>query len=381
MASLAGAVGHGVTPLHAQDGQVTDSADVRIVFLARTPSAASEETPVSEVFSTLRSVDLYRITSAVYLSDVTLAVANAGTREIVFLGPGGRVVRRYGREGKGPGEFSWIRAVGLTKTGNLWAYDDRLGRLTEIPEPEGKPRTRPLRPADRITSLEPLSVDWDGPVIAVRGEYRMFEMGGESRDTVPLFRFEAGGSVDTLGTWPGLEKAFVSVPNGSAQLEIGFGRDLQTGAGRQRLVLGSTDSLALSVYDGGGTLRMKIYGDDPPIRVTGPEADAWRAEHSARAEDHPQIARAYGEVRVHSTYPAFDGLAVDPHGRIWIGRHPQGAKSQLWSVVGNEGVERSVVVPASGTILAVDGRRMAMLRRSELGEKYVVVYDTGSRKR
>jgi hypothetical protein len=357
------------------------TAEVPKVSLPSMFPTAKDSPTAFELFSTLGNVDLYRITGGVFLPDGTLAVANAGSHEIVFLADDGELARRYGREGDGPGEFHAIRAIGLTPEGRLWAYDDALGRLTEIPDPGGAARTRPLRPADRITSLEPLTVVWDGPVVAIRGEHRMFRMSGESRDTVPLFRFSADGeSIDTLGTWPGLEKSFAAIGNGSAQLQVGFGRDLETGANSRRSVLGSTDSLALSVYDTAGRLEMKVVGPGASVEVTESAAEAWRDERMVGVpEDYPQLAAAYGEVRVHSTYPAFDGLALDRADRIWVGLHPNGGDAQLWWIVGDRGVERAVTVPSGGAILAVDGERMALLRRTELGEEYVVVYRVAGR--
>ena len=354
---------------------VRDSGGVRIVSLPSAPPSPAEGVAARVSFTTEGHEELFRVTSAVFLPDGTLAVANAGTSEILFFNRDGERIRRYGREGEGPGEFTSIRAVGLTTEGKLWAYDDRQGRLTEIPGPGEAPGTRPIRPSDPITSLQPLTVDWDGPVLGIRAELRIFKMSGESRDTVPLFVIHSEDAVDTLGYWPGLEKTFTDVGNGAAQLRVGFGRSVYTGASAHRAVIGSSDSLDLSVYDSTGRLEARIVGGGPTVPVTERAAEKWRRERAAAA-DNPAIAKAYGEVRVHSTYPVFDGLGIDPDGDVWVGFDPAGGETQAWWVVGRQGPERLITIPGGGTLLAVDGDHLAVLRRTELGEEYVVVYRT-----
>jgi len=374
LTGLAWKAAFGIGPIPALHAQVADSAGIRVVSLPAAPPASEPIVAATERFSTAGTVDLFRVTSAVFLEDGRLAVANAGSQEILFFDDGGVPVGHFGRKGEGPGEFSWIRAVGLTVDGKLWAYDDRLGRLTEVPGPGGEPRTRPVRPADAITSLEPLTVDWNGPVLAIRGEHRVFKMSGENRDTVPLFRVALDGAVDTLGHWPGLEKAFADVGNGAAQLQVGFGRTLFTGRTAGRAVLGSSDTLDLSVYDGSGRLRTKIVGSGPTVEVTEVAANAWRRERVEAVTEYPEIAEAYREVPIRSTYPVFDGLAVDRNERIWIGLHPADSDTQIWWIIGPNGPAGTVGIPAGGTVLTVTPERMAMLRRSALGEEYVVVY-------
>ena len=362
-------------PAH-QAGTVSDSAGVHIVSIPARSLGFVPLVRATERFRTIGDVTLYHVTDAVFLPDGRLAVANAGSQHVVFLDAAGAVDWRYGREGEGPGEFSSIRALGVTADGALWAYDDRLGRLTEIPASGGEPRTRPLRPDDRITSLEPLLVDWDGPVLAIRGEHRVFRSGGESRDTVPLFLVDAQGETrDTIGWWPGREKAFVGLNGGSGQLQIGFGRDVFTGARANTAVIGSSDVLDLSVFDGDGELVMKIVGGGSPVRVTKEAAEAWRRERVEGLSDHPEFAAAYEDVRISDTYPAFDGLGVDADDRVWVGLHSAGAETGTWWIVGRDGPEGAVAVPAIGSVVAVSSDRLAVHARTELGEEYIVVYD------
>lgn len=368
-------LGVGTSAGSQQDAAVYDSSGVRIVVLPSDGPAPSSADTTIELYRTLGELELYHVSGAVFLPDGGLAIANSGAHEIVFLDPEGAPVRRYGREGQGPGEFASIRAIGLTAEDVLWAYDDRLGRLTMVPEPGEEPRTRPLRPADRVTSLEPLLVDPEGPVLAIRGEHRMFQMTGESRDTVPLFLVHPDGAADTLGRWPGLEKAFTEVDGGgAAQMRIGFGRDLYTGGHAGAAVLGSSDAIDLSVFVHQGELIMKIVGESPSVPVSESTAAAWRRERADGLSEYPKFAAGYLKVRVSETYPAFDALAMDERERVWLGLHPAGRSTQTWWIIGRDGPEASVVGPADGTPLAAMEDRMVVLRRNDLDEEFLVVF-------
>lgn len=372
-------LGAGTSAGFQQDAAAYDSSGVRVVALpTEGPPPGTADTTI-ELYRALGELDLYRVSGAVFLPDGGLAIANSGAHEIVFLDPEGAPVRRYGREGQGPGEFASIRAIGLTASGVLWAYDDRLGRLTMVPDPDEEPRTRPLRPADRVTSLEPLLVDPEGPILAIRGEHRMFKMSGETRDTVPLFLVRPDGAADTLGRWPGLEKAFTAVEGGgSGQMRIGFGRDLYTASHTGTAVLGSSDAIDLSVFDDQGELTMKIVGDSPSVAVSESAADAWRRERADGLSEYPKFAAAYLEVRVSETYPAIDGLAMDERERVWIALHPAGRSTRTLWVVGPDGPEASVIGPAEGTLLAAMEDRIVVLRRNDFDEEYLVVFSIDS---
>lgn len=357
---------------------VLDSAGVRIVSLAPFDQSAASAAPAVQLYSTRDNLELFRVLGAVFLPDGGLAIANSGSFEVLYLNDAGGLIRRFGREGDGPGEFGEVSKVGLTTDGVVWVFDRRRGRLTAIAEPGGEPSTRSLSPPDDVTSLEPLLVDWDGPVLAIRGEHRVFRLKGESRDTVPLFLVRADGvTTDTIGQWPGLEKAFADLSRGALQVPIGFGQDLGRAANTETAVLGSTDSLALSFYGVHGLLTMKVHGGGLPVLVSDSAAAAWKRERTANLPDIPGLVEAFDDVRVSEWYPAFDGLAVDELGQVWIGEYPTGDSLQTWWVVGREGLVTAFRVPAGGSVLAARGSRIAFLVRGELGEESVVVYRIG----
>lgn len=373
----------GMETARPSDSAITsDSAGVRFVSLPPFDRETPSTNSLTELYSTKDDLELFWVAGAVFLPDGSLAIANSGSFEILFVDEEKGLIRRFGRKGAGPGEFGAVSNLGLTTDGKVWVYDRLRGRLTQIGPHSADVSIRSLQPPDAITSLEPLLVDWGGPVLAIRGELRTFRLSGEIRDTVPLLVFGSDGStIDTIGLWPGLEKAFAEIRDGAIQVQIGFGRDLGHAANAGTAVIGSTDSLALSLFDVQGDLIMKVVGRGPLLPISEAAAERWRQERTASRGDLPGLVEAYESVRVSETYPAFSGLAVDEIGRVWIGEYPRGEAAQTWRIVDRDGSTTVLQIPYDGTVLAVREDRIAVLVKDDLDEESVVVYELVGRNR
>ncbi len=373
--------GCGVADRGAGSGvTVTEGDGVLHVGLGSLAPAGARHWQTAEVYSTMAlgaAVDLFRVTAARFLPDGALAVANAGTQEILVLDPSGAVMRRFGRSGEGPGEFRWISKLDVDGAGNLLAYDPRLGRLTRF-TPEGEVlETRAIMPPNRVVDLEPLAVLPDGRVLAVYGSQRVFAPGGERRDSTPLFRVAAGGDIAApLGVWPADEWSYTAISGGVARSAVGFGRTLAR-AGRQgRAALGSTDSVDVTLYDGGRVV-MRIAGPGPGPAVTDADVQRWREEKLlSLSPGAPEgVRRVFEDVPHRATFPAFDALLVDDAGRVWIGAYARpGQAERDWLVVSPSGsAEGTLTLPGGAVALDASGDRIALLMRNDLDEEYVAV--------
>jgi len=69
---------------------------------------------------------------AALLSDGSLVIAHAGEQEVLWFDQEGRLVRRFGRRGSGPGEFRDLNSILATRDDTVLAYDGRLSRLTVL---------------------------------------------------------------------------------------------------------------------------------------------------------------------------------------------------------------------------------------------------------
>lgn len=133
--------------------------------------------------------------------------------QIRVYSPDGRIVRRIGRSGSGPGEFESAPRFGI-QGDTLWALDGRAGRITlfdrtgnvlstgttnglRVPLPTGYGYVLPMsmRPDGTFTSsLSRVAVSANDPATGVQA--------GDSIP-VPRVRFDAAGSIlDTIGWAP-----------------------------------------------------------------------------------------------------------------------------------------------------------------------------------
>jgi hypothetical protein len=157
--------------------------------------------------------------------------------------------------------------------------------------------------------------------------------------------------------------------------QVGFGRALAYAGRGGRVALGSTDSLDLSIFDATGRLAMRIAGWGSDQRVSQADVERWRSDLLEQRSRAPEEIRRWLETAPHrGTYPAFRDLLVDDEGRVWIGGYPRGDQAQSWLIVGVDGqLVGQVTIPSGSTLLDAAGERLAVLRRSEMDEEYVVV--------
>ena len=359
----------------------TDSAT-----LVRVASLAGTDVPqwnTAEVFSTAPvaasepggGVELFQVTSARFLPDGRLAVANAGTGEIFLLDDSGRMTGRLGGKGEGPGEFTWISALDVDSTGTLVAYDSRQGRLTRFTA-DGPPEPRPFAPPNRIVDLHPLAFLRDGRVAAIYGDMRFFAAGGEKRDTTPLMIFQPdGSSPDTVGMWPATEWAFMSFEGGASRSEVGFGRSLVSAGRNSRYAVGANDSIAVTVFDATGRAVMHVTGAGGGS-VPATDVDAWNDERLGNLEGLPEAMRnAFRDVPHRTTLPGFGTLVIDDEERLWIGSYVRPSQeSREWLVLGSDGNPLGrITTPGDARVLDIAGGRVALLHTDELDEQSIVV--------
>jgi hypothetical protein len=359
---------------------VTDSAGQIHVSLGELDRITAPRLDVEPLYSTHEdtALALHWVTAARFLGDGTLAVADNGDQAILLLDSDGRLARRVGRAGEGPGEFRFISELHVDGHGNLVVHDERLGRLTTLDRDGHAVAVGRLASSTRLRDLRVVGILEDDRVLAINWSTRDFTVLGERRDTTPLFLLDpARGTVDTVGIWLSQEWHFLPIPAGGVLLnDVGLGRTLAH-AGRSGLAaLGSTDSLDVTVLGGDGRVVMRVRGAGAGPRATPAELERWRADlHRRAARARQELQPAILETPHRETYPAFASLLVDDARRLWIGAYPRpGQAEQRFVLIGADGTLQGVLdLPAGATVLDAAGDRIALLRRTDLDEEYVQV--------
>ena len=323
---------------------------------------------------------------ALFLSDASLLIADEGAARILKLDRNGRALGATGRQGGGPGEFGDLIWLGPGPTGSFWAFDVDLMRLTRFDDELNLLGSVQVMIPGVVAALQPLLALPDARLFAIPFEGRRAVVPGPFRAEVPLILLDPGAArVDTIGSWRGLEQDASSVSGRLFPIPVGFGKRFLGAGGGERVAVGSTDSLDVTVFSTAGDTLMRVVGTVGARPVPEDAARRWRTLLLDGApEGFPDIRRAWREAPIAETRPAFDGLALDGDGRLWIGESLLPADTlQTWMIFRPDGKpEAKVRLPArfeprpnaAPTLLDVAPDRVAVLVRSPLEELIVEVW-------
>ena len=358
----------------AQDIVLADSAGVQIVTVrgldpADLPEWTLGADPVVEIGADDGpGHDLHWPRAASRLTGGAIIVANTGSNEIREFDASGGYVRSLGRKGAGPGEFQNLSWAGWLEGDTIVGYDPPNRRLTVF-APDGSVARTVTLPLPNTSSFpEVTAILASGSVLAYPGFDRVFSR-GERRDTIAYMIYPPDGSrPDTLGLYAGPERFFHILPDFALSMDIPFGRNSYAAARGNRVVLGSSDALALDVHDGDGALLRRIRIVIPPVPVTSAEAEARR--DSAIAAFPERMRDAYREMQElapgRETHPAFTALALDDDGRIWV-RLPRatGAPADQWLILSTTGAPVGRLNIARGLEIEEAGRDYVLIRSTD----------------
>ncbi len=371
--------------------QVTDSGPVRTVHIADL-ARAPFPTWSTRLVATTESNDSLTFSPTVraaFTADSNLWIAAAS--EAIVLGPDGQVRRKVGRRGAGPGEFGLIFHLGITATNSVMMSEFGSGRMAEFRATGALVRTVARIGGDVGPDVDPITQLADGRILATLWQQRPNRLtnpalpaGTTFRDSAPLLVLDSTGTrIGQLGVWRGRERARVDLSGEPAGLPLPFGRNAVYDGRGEFTVIGSTDSLDLSLFQG-STLVLRLLG---PLRSEQPSAEQtadW--EQAVPAEDSATGAAYLGAIagapRV-AALPAIGAVVVDDAGNLWIGRYVvRPGAPRTWYVISRRGeplgrvelpAASPVLMPGSVELLDVAGGRLAVRRNTAGGEVVVDV--------
>lgn len=349
-----------------------------ILLLAAASVAGAQEAPLWSAAPSLRigvalgdpDYEFGRIVGAVRLSNGTIVVGEIESQEIRFFGPDGKLIRRQGRDGEGPGEYRYVRFVLTCGGDRVWVYDTRLIRLTVLTADGEVLAVHPApRPDDRGGPYE-LRCDRRGRFIAAswaQGSTEALRRGesGPFRGTQTVVLADGAGTIrDTVGTFPSGERYLFLRPDGSpgGTGPRQLGPEAHVAIGHGRAFIGDAATPRVIVYEGRGRDTLEL----PLARraITDEDLDALLAARLARAEDaaaERRIQQQWSEYDYPETYPFYSDLRVGETGLLWVRRYP---------AVGETEVEWLVVHPLGGVVARV--RLPEGLRVTQIGRDYVL---------
>ena len=316
------------------------------------------------------------------LSDGRIVVGTSQPSELRVFGDSGRFLARYGRAGRGPGEFQYLSSAYATSGDTLHATDTPAFRLLRF-APDGRfidvrsvsrDSVRPHlggRPIAGEAIHEYLA---DGSVVVAAGA-----SSGERAPTGELYRptvTVAWISRDyrrsrTLGTFGAIQQMYVDVGGGQRRSVVPPSARWQVsalGARGTRLCIAGNESPELHCVDQTGAhMLLRWRQDDVP--TTEQEIEQWRAQMRARAREaarwylSPQeTERVIERVVVPPAKPPIGVIVVDASGRIFVSGPDLPADAGRW--------RRYRVFAASGELVGV--ANLPPVHIHEIGDDYLL---------
>jgi hypothetical protein len=341
-------------------------------------------------------------------NDGTLYIADGGSRTIRVFDRNGKFIRKWGRRGNGPGEFSFVSAL-LLHGDTVFTIDRQLQRVTTFTR-EGAVlatwRTGP-RNLNQANPLAPVPTGWWIHASTTPPELLKDPKAGEVRQLTARF-----GISPKLDIGPDSLRTIVSY---ESQRWIGYlaeGRMAQANplfepvpdnaADHRGLLYVSRGSpYRIDVYDVTGKLVRSLARRHDPVPVTSVMINRYRTMAgryydtiSAANMIQPQFrkeARAQSVGRADlptpATIPPLGDLFVSAGGVVWVLRIDQYAQPvdtyfdrssrqpRNWDVFDEGGAFIGTAqTPAKFTLRAVTEREIVGVERDELDVQYVVRY-------
>lgn len=400
LAVLLSACGGGTDAGTVAESTTRDSAGVTIVETAMDgaspPSWRLSDAPLLTLGSVDGSPDevLYRMVGAFRMSDGRLVVANAGSHEIRWYDPEGRVVARSGGEGDGPGEYMSISWAGPAGGDSVAVFDFRERRITVISPDAAVVRTFRLEDPPRPPGTEEPQRGW--PLMVGRlatGEFlasiRPSKTPGTAyegipEDTVEYFRYDATGApIGVTVRELASENYVVSTANSVSTSSVSFGRNTEVALGPAVIWVGRTDTEDIRRYGPTGDLQLIVRRARAPRPVTEEDVAAYKERRIAAIENpewRERFLAIFEKTPFAKFHPTFAGIQVDPDGYLWVREYAFDPDSDAeapteWSVFDPDGnLVASVTVPAGRGIFSVGRNHVVGRRTDDLSVEYVEVY-------
>lgn len=317
-----------------------------------------------------------RVGSIVIRRDKSIVVGNAGNGEICLFGANGRLIRRSGRGGSGPGEYRDMTGVHILPGDSSLVVDNLLRRLTVL-SPEGTfVRSIALAPpVERLGALTRILVLRDGSFIAGYSEVRSMAPRPEAVFFgQQLFRHDAGGNLlARVGRFTESEHFVQEVARqlgGVAYWDRAFGKRFAMAPFASGFIGGDGSEPVLQQYDAAGRLIAvhRLPLENRP--VTQRDIEDYRREALSKA--HPE-RRAIAQQMVDrmpypSTMPVFDAILSDGSTAIWVKRYtPANGPEARWIVLDPSTRTTAVfAAPSHFALMAVSPTLACGVSRDEL---------------
>lgn len=354
----------------------TDSAGVRVIRYAVVAPAAIVTLTTPSLTLPQDGCELNRVSGIVLQSTGGIVVANSGNTELCLFDSGGQFVKKAGRKGAGPGEFTVITSL-LPYRGDSIVVADGMQRRVSIFGPLGE-RGREFLTSKPDSGLGFYSFTQPLPDGTMLLGFSEFIMGPPRPDaamfTQRLFHVSAAGTAPSrIGSFPHSEHFIQATPDasngGTAYWDLAFGRIYSAAPLGDGFVGGDGADGMLRQYNATGKLRA-IHNVGLERRPVTDETIASYRRAALLANTRPD-RRAVEERRVADMpfpkqFPAYNRVITEDGSRIWVQPYPSGATSHWLRVDPASGSAQGFSFPLRFRLIAVRGGRACGVGRDDV---------------
>lgn len=317
---------------------------------------------------------LARVVGATRLPDGTVVVGDGMSNQLRFFDRRGGFLHAVGREGQGPGEFEYLRALQRCSGDSIVAFDlhwqpkvydhaGGLNRESRITEP-GAARS-PYGLACRAAG---------GYVVTGWGEVTGPRLGFYEAHAPAWILDSDGEPTAKLGLFLSSER----IGNEGGSRPHPFGRGTLVATAGERILVGTSTSFGVRVYDGDGTLRALYRAPDPELSIRPEYLDRYRDELLAgtASEGHPAVERFVRELPLPPAFPAYDRMLADSDGNLWLRRFRRPGEEEVpWAVLDPDGVWLGdVTVPPELEVTEIGSDYLLGIHTDDLGVQRVQLH-------
>lgn len=295
---------------------------------------------------------------ATRLPNGNIVVGDLGDWALREFSPTGKLVKRFARKGKGPGEVSYL--FGMHRCGDSLVAVDLQDPRVSIYKLDGTfvHQVRFKRPTLRRACNASMRF------VVMEQELRMVVTKSINRPLLPFRITPADTSSGiSLGELPGME----NYSNGP----LALGRDPRVAIGRTAAYVALSDSFDIRVYDLNGKQRTSFALPIPRVRATAADLEAEKERQVASMGEGMRagINRMFTDMPLTEFLPATRDLVVDADDNLWVQHYPRAKQPVVrWTVFSSSGQVRATLEhPAAFDIYEI-GRDYILGRFTDTNE-------------
>ena len=280
-----------------------------------------------------------------------LVVAEGITNDIRIFDLTGRLIRRMGGRGDGPGEFQWLRWVTIDESGSIISYDGNQRRLTRFSSDGSVAGVISLASHSELSVGNIIGYLADGSTLLQRTIGLSDDLSqvstGLVRDTVGLYLLSPDGSdVKLIGRFPGPE-SIRAKGKGVKQNPAPFGLNAVIAVGDSGFYVSTQENYQYQVYDYQGHLKQVVQRSIPRPLVDEESKTRWIREADeqldkllAKGPLPPFLMEVNGYRTIPTYFPAHANMMLDRTGNLWIQDYlpfPDISAATTWIVFNSDG--------------------------------------------